>query len=766
MTKSSLTSSTSSNSSTSDAHDTPTPKPDDFPVRRLSSQFVLRIFDNQQITPIHVAAKYNNTVAIEKLFEIFGEEIKTWKDSLGRSALHIAAEYDAGEALLSLRKHCAWPLDELDKEGYTPYMRALKAHKLVACEILKVLGSTSEGLATADGTSIETLVDEFNQFAIEAAQRKEAREAKRKAQNNSDEEEDWSSTEHHSDREQDDVEEAETGSTGSVEIKSDPGSEGSEEDESDSVGTKPYFKPKIKHDSEYDEEGASKNGPQNGTVHNVGGKVKFDSRAPVRAWGARSGARISKDDEYDKSDSDEDDDGTGSDHSFEEKSTGSSPPSSTGSSPRLDFSSIRSSSPPPPLPSLLSPISSPSSSPRQGPFSPSHLNNARRIDELELAISSYQSQLLASQNHNMDLERANRAKDNENADLNSQLRDKDDLLSTQHQEISDLLKSSRHAATESDKWQEKAKTANFENEALKTAQSNLEGRLSEATSNLDKITSENGELKSLVESLKAQLDESKTEISLAAQSDLEGKLSEATSNLSKMTSENSELKSLIESLKTQLEESKTEISLAAQSDLEGKLSEATSNLAKINSENGELKSLVESLKTQLEESKTEMALGAQSDLEGKLSEATLSLSTKTSENDELKSLVASLKSESDEAKNSSDLATKSMEDAQALVNQLQRRLDESEKARSSQAEQLAQQSKALSEARAQAASQLQNFNLHRNRQSSKYSALNARDGVSFVLVALLVIAALLMLLNLDPEVLSMSFDTKPHVYYT
>jgi ankyrin repeat protein len=482
---------------------------------KSSSQPLLRVFDNRQDTPMHIAAKYNNVPAIKHLWELFGEEVKGWKDAEGKTALHVAAEFDAARALIEMRKTCSWNLEEVDKAGYTPYMRALKAQKLASAAVLVALGAASSGVVASDGTSIEALVEAHNIYASEVEARREARRLKREAELNS-EEEDWSSTERHSDASDGEVEEAETGSTGSVEIKSDPGSPGSNDEETDSVGTKPFFRPTIKPDSEYDEDLVVKGGGTNGITRNGHGKVRFSGKGALRPWMQGGSARIAKDDEYDKSDSDPEEDGE-SDHSFEEKSSGSepSPVSSPGASPRLEHTPARVESPPPPMPSLLSPRSSPSSSPRQ-PFSPTHSTDAnvlrRQVEDMNLTLSSYQSQLSISQEQILELERTLKARELEYADLVSQLRDKDDLLATQHQEISGLLKSSKSGSSEAEKWQEQVKSLQASNTELSDSQSQLSEKLSESNALLLLRSSENEALKTQVESLASDLSQAKSAV--------------------------------------------------------------------------------------------------------------------------------------------------------------------------------------------------------------------------------------------------------------
>ena len=105
-----------------------------------------------------------------------------------------------------------------------------------------------------------------------------------------------------------------------------------------------------------------------------------------------------------------------------------------------------------------------------------------------------------------------KARELEYADLVSQLRDKDDLLATQHQEISGLLKSSKSGSSEAEKWQEQVKSLQASNTELSDSQSQLSEKLSESNALLLLRSSENEALKTQVESLASDLSQAKSAV--------------------------------------------------------------------------------------------------------------------------------------------------------------------------------------------------------------------------------------------------------------
>jgi ankyrin repeat protein/predicted nucleic acid-binding Zn-ribbon protein len=475
----------------------------------------ISLYDKNKDTPLHIAAKYNNPKAIAALYRLFGDECKQWKDSHGKNALHVAAEFNAGQVIIELQNNCGgWNLDELDYDGWTPYMLAMREKKLVAANLLKAFGSVDNGLVSKDGTTIETLIEKHNEYASAIVARREARRV-RLAKEEDSEEEDYSSTERHSVEELDD----DVASTGSVEIKSDPeelsspvGSDGEEDEGNSGIP----FRPTIKMDSDYDEENSNGGG---GIVS--GHKKALPGGRIISRVGrnvSQAGARIAKDDEY-KSDGEESSgDEDGGYNSMEEKSNGSeqsSPSSSPATSPRVPQSPTRVESPPPPISNILSPRSSPgsnTSSPRIKQQAIEMAVLAQQLEEIRSELRTSQSNYQSILSSKTQLEKSLRMKETEHDSLASQLREKESLLSSQTQEMSALLTASQNGNNDVEKWQEKVKQVESENASLKSLQSSLESQVQDATSSLTLSATRNTDLDTKIDSLKDELTNSKAEV--------------------------------------------------------------------------------------------------------------------------------------------------------------------------------------------------------------------------------------------------------------
>jgi len=316
----------------------------------------LCVLDKNKDTPLFVAAKYNNSKAVARLYQVFGDECKTWKDVRGNDALHIAAEHNAGLSVIELRTTCAWDLEVLNDDGFTPYMIALARKHLVSAALLKAYGATCSGLVSKSGIRVEDLESEYNKYASKIEERRERRRAKEAEEMESEDDRDWSSTERHSDDEKpasgsDD----DAGSTGSVvknasdeEVETGEDKTSSDEDESEEAGHRrpgshlPVFKPSIKHDSEYDED--EERGNSNGH-----GKALDRKPNGIKPSRLRGGSNISAEDEYANSGSSDEENGEEEGYnSMEEKSSDSESPATSPRSPRVSS---------PPLVPPIGPIS-------------------------------------------------------------------------------------------------------------------------------------------------------------------------------------------------------------------------------------------------------------------------------------------------------------------------------------------------------------------------------------------------------------------------
>lgn len=227
-----------------------TPHPDD----------KLRIFDNNQDSPLHVAAKYNNSTAIVQFEQVLPGEGKSWKDADGRSALHVAAIHDAASAIVHLVHVTKCELEAKDSAGYTALMLALKEKKIFAVNALRQLNAVSEGVTSADGTDIASLVQSYQEHIAERAKIKAEKRAARLRGEEEEEEEDDDEEAAGSGNEdaESQGDEDETGSVVShgSEGSESGGSSGSVEIHSDNEdnGPKPFLQPRIKLDCDYDEE--------------------------------------------------------------------------------------------------------------------------------------------------------------------------------------------------------------------------------------------------------------------------------------------------------------------------------------------------------------------------------------------------------------------------------------------------------------------------------------------------------------------------------
>lgn len=563
----------------------------------------LRIVDANRDTPLHIAAKFNNFGAIETLEGVFPGEGKTWKDAQGRTALHVAALSDSGAAIASLVHTVRCDLEERDSEGYTPLMLALREKRAVAASVLVQLKAASQDCSATDGTTIESLTEAFDQH-VEAlkAKKEEARKARLAAQAEEDAETEAEDSEEekptpngstaNGEHEKDGGAEDETGS---VEYNgSDSGSVNSmEEIDSDLEITSPVangkFRPKIKLDSEYDEDEASKTDeePAKPLVVKNGGPAKPVNGRPALTRKPR--INITHTDDYSHS---SDDDETGSTGSVEIHSdSAESPPASPRSIDSLP-------SPRSPEPTPKSPEPKPFAAPKDDTTLMDDKTKSdleARISALEAAKTDLESALSTSkQECTAKIEELEKTKESEATlkkrvdELQDRVTERSAELSEKESKISELLSSSQSQGAE---------TAEFEAQIASLSQSLSEAQKAlETSSSTSKASSDLAE-SNLSES-KAKLDEALAKLE---------KL-EKSQQLTSSASQESDAKAL--SLEQELNSVRKQLTgrQEAVSNLESSMSSLSSEKKQLESSNSQHLATIEQLKLQLEASASALSM--------------------------------------------------------------------------------------------------------------------------------------------------------------
>lgn len=112
----------------------------------------LNPFDLNRQSPLHAAATYNNTAALQRIFEAFGEESQAWSDLDGLTPLHYSVKFDTVLSLLSMHA-MNWNLDPVDSKGRTPYALAIELRRGKATQLLRFWGANLGGQDNASSVS-------------------------------------------------------------------------------------------------------------------------------------------------------------------------------------------------------------------------------------------------------------------------------------------------------------------------------------------------------------------------------------------------------------------------------------------------------------------------------------------------------------------------------------------------------------------------------------------------------------------------------------
>ena len=537
----------------------------------------LRIFDNNKDTPLHIAAKYNNFKAVEKLEFLFPGEGKSWKDGNGRSALHVAALNDSAATIPYLVKVAHCDVEERDNEGYTPLMLALREKKDAAVSVLNQLKATCQDLSSSDGsTSIEQLKEEYDRHVEEQKALKEERRKARLAAQEEEEEEDVDTEDELEVK--DDKAGNDTNHNDNDNGSDSGGSVNSmEEHDSGDEITSPIsngiFRPKIKLDSEYDEEMKESPKPIILTP---------STQAPVRPANGRPmltrkpRVQITPTDDYSHS-SDEDE--TSSTESMEIHSdSAESPPAS----PRSSDSNASPRSPEPSPKKTGSSSSSSNSSPEISAM------DDRQKAELERRVRELEELLAAAERTHQE---QIKEKEKNVIELRSLVKEQEDALNFSREELeSSKLRHSSNgdelARSKEDNTRIQVEVDRLSNE-LSTSQKEREN----LKQDLEKIQTENMEMKEQLERLKSELESSKAEnenLELSQSKLVESKVSQLNGELTQQSSQ-------LDALKQE------------KAHLEQSLSSSTAEIKRLESSSKQQSDTIELLQQELDQTKSALS---------------------------------------------------------------------------------------------------------------------------------------------------------------
>lgn len=109
------------------------------------------VWDNDQQSPLHMAAKWNNVVVLRELFKTYGAESQAWKGVEGQTAMHTAVQFNSVFVLMEMHR-LGWNLNPEDGKGQTPYALAIEQRRRSCADLLKHWGANTG--ATVEDPSV------------------------------------------------------------------------------------------------------------------------------------------------------------------------------------------------------------------------------------------------------------------------------------------------------------------------------------------------------------------------------------------------------------------------------------------------------------------------------------------------------------------------------------------------------------------------------------------------------------------------------------